>query len=224
MTIHFLKSRKNNFFYESILNFRAFALSTFCFLFFLSISFCSAQALQTSKDAPRFVYPTSLSMAFGVSNIFNGIETIANRNISCEIQQIIAYQFIPYFFTGIGAGLDFWIYEKKLSTFIPIVANATVKFMDKKTSPFIFANIGYAFKWQAEKAIEEDIFYGTKAGIHFQTGLGVNIKFSEKTSLLFSAYYKMQQTANKYRESDFVLAETDPQLFHFLGIKISILF
>ena len=198
------------------------ALLVLCFHF--GIFACFAQNIMSPKDAPRFVYPTSLSLAYGVGNIYTGFDTLPNGNISCEIQQILAYQFNNYFFTGIGAGLDFWFYDKKVSTFIPIFANATVKLMDKKTSPYIFANIGYAFKWQVEKRSDENVFYGTKHGIHFQMGLGVNVKFSEKLSLLFSAYYKMQQSAVQYRESDLLLAETKNQLFHFIGIKIGLLY
>ncbi|MCL1850138.1 MAG: hypothetical protein FWF70_01830 [Bacteroidetes bacterium] len=195
-----------------------------CFLLLLGVTSCFGQQMKAPKDAPHFVYPTSVALAYGIGNTFNGSDMVANGNISCEIQQVFAYQFTNYFFTGVGAGLDFWFYDKKTSTFIPIFANATVKLMDKKTAPFIFTNIGYAFKWQVQNPLDEDVFYGTKAGIHFQSGLGVNLKFSEKISLLFAAYYKMQQSANKFRESDLVLAETSNQLFHFIGIKISILY
>jgi len=198
-----------------------FLLSTFCFL--LSAS-CFAQGMQRPQDAPHFVYPTSFSLSYGLGNNFTGFDTVANRNISFEIQQVIAYQFNNYFFTGVGAGLDFWFYDKKISTFIPIFANATVKIMDKKSSPFIFANIGYAFKWQVEKKREENFFWGSKAGIHFQSGLGMNIKFSEKLSFLFAAYYKMQQSAIQYREDDLLFPDTKNQLFHFLGIKLSLLY
>jgi hypothetical protein len=180
--------------------------------------------MKPPQDAPHFVYPTSLSLSYGMGKNFTGFETLPNGNISFEIQQVLAYQFNNAFFAGMGAGLDFWFYDKKISTFIPIFANATIKILDKKTSPFIFTNIGYAFKWQVEKKLEENVFYGTKAGIHFQAGAGVNLKFSEKLSLLFAAYYKMQQSAIQYRESDLLLAETNNQLFHFIGIKISILY
>jgi hypothetical protein len=208
-------------------NYRLF-LSAFCFL--LSVFSLShtvfAQGNRSPKDSPRFVYQSSISPAFGVGKNYADLDTFLNTNISFEIQQIIAYQFNNYFFTGMGVGLDFWFCEKKVSTFIPFYANATVKFVDKKMAPFLFTNIGYAFKWQTEKKLEEDIFYGTKAGIFFQAGMGLNIKFSEKLSLLFSAYYKMQQSAIQYRESgsELLLAETKNQLFHFVGIKIGLLY
>jgi len=193
------------------------------FLLF-SVATCFAQGKKAPKDSPHFVYQSSLSLAYGMGNVSTGLGSATNRNLTFEIQQIVAYQFNNYIFTGIGAGLDFWFCDKKTSPFIPIYANATVKFMDKKTAPFLFANIGYAFKWQVVKKAEENIFFGTKAGVHFQTGVGLNLKFSEKISLLISAYYKMQQSAVQYRETDLLLAETKNQLFHFIGVKIAVLY
>jgi len=173
----------------------------------------------------RFVYQSSVSLAYGVGNIFvDSTKVVANGNFSFEIQQLIAYQFNHYFFTGAGAGLDFWFCEEKTSVFIPIFANISVKFMNKKMAPFLFANIGYAFKWQVAKKLESDIFYGTKNGLYFQAGLGFNIKFSERLSLLFSPYYKLQHSVNQYRESELLLAETQNQLFHFVGVKIGLVY
>jgi len=198
-----------------------FLLSAFCLLLSSSVF---AQAKKAPENSPHFVYQTSFSLGYGVGKNYYGSDTVSNNNISFEIQQLIAYQFNNYFFTGVGAGLDFWFYEKKVSTFIPIFANATVKFLDKKTAPFLFVNLGYAFKWQSEKKLEENVFFGTKAGLYFQSGLGVNLKFSDKVSLLLSAYYKMQQSAIQYRESELLLAQTKNQLFHFIGVRISVLY
>jgi len=201
--------------------------SFFAFCFLLS-AFCFSHTGFAQADKPknsaRFVYQSSLSLAYGVGKNFADKDTFVNNSFSFEIQQLFAYQFNTYFYTGAGTGLDFWFYEKKVSTFIPIFANVTVKFMDKKMAPFLFTNLGYAFKWQAEKNLEENIFYGTKAGIYFQTGFGLNITFSEKLSLLFSAHYKLQQSANQYRKSDLLLGETPNQLFHFLGFRIALLY
>jgi len=197
-----------------------FLFSVFCFLLFFP-SF--AQYNKSPHDAPHFVYQSSLSAAFGIGKNYVEQDTLKGNSYSVDFQQLVAYQFSNIFYTGVGAGLDFWITEKKLSTFIPIFANATVKFMDKKSAPFLFANIGYAFKWQMAKKMEENIFYGTKAGIYFQAGIGINVKFSEKLSLLFSAYYKMQQSAIQYRDG-LLLAETKNQLFHFAGIKVGLLY
>ena len=176
------------------------------------------------KESPHFVYQSSVSIAYGLGKINIGLDSVPNGNLSFEIQQTVAYQFNNNFFTGAGAGLDFWFCEKKVSTFIPIFANATVKFMDKKTAPFLFVNLGYAFKWQVEKKVEENVFYGTKAGVYLQTGAGLNLKFSEKISLLFSAYYKMQQSVVQYRVNELLLLDTKPQLFHFVGVKIAVLY
>jgi hypothetical protein len=203
----------------------SFLFQAFCFLLFLTkTSCCFAQDMKKPQDAPHFVYPTSLSLSYGMGKNFTGFNMVPNGNLSFEIQQVLAYQFNNYFFTGVGTGLDFWFYDKKVSTFIPIFANLTIKMMNRKTSPFLFTNVGYAFKWQSEKNLERDFFYGTKAGIYFQAGLGLNIKFSSKLSLLLSGFYKMQQSAVQYRENALLLVETDNQLFHFAGIKISLLY
>jgi hypothetical protein len=198
----------------------------FCFLLsaFCISNTCVAQLIKGSNEGPRFVYQSSVSLGYGIGKHYVVDDTLANSNISLEFQQLLAYQFNNYFFTGVGAGVDLWFCEKKVSTFIPIFANATVKFMDKKLAPFMFANIGYAFKWQVQKKSEENIFYGTKAGIYFQSGAGLNVKFSDKISLLVSAFYRLQQSAIQYRETDLLLAESKNQLFHSLGIKIGILY
>ena len=206
------------------LNFKFLNILLLSSFLLFSVHPCFAQAKKTPKESPHFVYQSSLSIAYGLGKINTGFDTLPNSNLSFEIQQLIAYQFNNYFFTGIGAGIDLWFCDKKVSTFIPIFANATVKFMDKKTAPYFFANLGYAFKWQVEKKVEENIFYGTKAGVYFQSGIGLNLKFSEKISLLFSAYYKMQQSAVQYRESELLLADTKNQLFHFVGVKIGVLY
>ena len=193
----------------------------FCFL--LSFS-CFGQAVQSPKDAPHFVYQTSIGMGYGMGKIFVEKDTFPNGNFTFEIQQLLAYQFNNHFFTGVGAGLDFWFYDKQTSTFIPIFANVTVKLMNKKTAPFAFANFGYSFKWQTEQKLEDVVFYGTKAGIYLQAGVGLNLKFSDKLSLLMTAYYKMQNSAVKVRESELILSEIDKIYFHFVGIKIGLLY
>jgi len=208
--------------------FHAKLKNSFCLLLF---AFCFqltgiAQQQFKVEDAPRFVYQTSISSVYGVGKLYANTDTFPNANFSLEIQQVIAYQFNRYFFTGIGVGLDFWFYDKKTSAFIPFYANATVKFMSHKLAPFLFVNAGYAFKWQAQKKLEDNIFYGTKAGLFFQTGVGFNIKFSEQLSLLLSPYYKLQQSAIQFREAggELLLAETKNQLFHFLGVRIALLY
>lgn len=182
-------------------------------------------------SSSRFVYQTSASVSYGVGELFWGdslsktLDSCNNPNVSIEIQQILAYQFNNYVYAGVGAGLDFWIgNEKTLSVFVPIFANVTVKFMDKKTAPFLFANLGYAFKWQVEQKSDKEVFYGTKAGLFFQAGLGLNVKFSDKISLLLAPQYRLQQSAIEYRIDDFLVAETKNRLFHSVGLKVGVLF
>jgi len=190
---------------------------------------CFAQereSLQQLRNVKRFVYQTSASLAYGVGENFGGNDAVfPNTNFSIEIQQLIAYQFNHYVYAGAGAGADLWLTnDYKMSVFIPIFANLTVKFIEKKLVPFVYANIGYGFKWQMEKKVDDDLFYGTKAGLYFQAGAGFNMKFSDRFSLLLSPYYKLQMSAIKYRESELILAETGTQFFHFVGIKLGFLY
>ena len=211
---------------------KPFFKNIFCFLLFAScflhISFAqiTPQQQQTARNVKRFVYQTSLSMAYGVGKnyVADDDTKLPNTNFSFEAQQLIAYQFNRYFYTGGGAGADIWLTEKKISAFIPMFLNATVKFVDWKVAPYAYVNVGYAFKWQVEKKVEDDIFYGNRAGLYVQTGLGFNIAFSDNLSLLLSPYYKLQLSAVQYRENELLLVETKMQPFHFVGIKIGLLY
>ncbi|MCL2435956.1 MAG: hypothetical protein FWD09_07465 [Lentimicrobiaceae bacterium] len=207
---------------------RSFPPHTSPFILLTAFLFCTftsfAQGNRPYENPAKFVYQSSVSIAYGVGNIYADKDTFANNSFSFEVQQLVAYQFNHYFYTGAGAGLDFWFYDNKMSVFVPVFANITAKFVDKKMAPFLYANIGYAFKWQVKKKLEEDLFYGTKAGIYFQVGFGLNLKISEKISILLSPYYRLQQSANQYRESELLLSETSNQLFHFVGVKIGLLY
>jgi len=206
---------------NKVLRHKALFLFACCLLLLTSVL---AQTKKGPEGSSHFVYQSSVSLGYGLGKISTDLEVIPNKNLAFDIQQVIAYQFNNYFFTGIGAGIDLWFCDKKTSPFIPIFANITAKFIDKKTAPFAFVNLGYAFKWQVAKKLEDDIFYGSKAGICFQSGIGVNLKFSEKISFLLSACYKMQQSAIQYKESELLLVDTKNQLFHFIGVKIGVLY
>ena len=199
----------------------------FCLLFIAPTCFAQErESLQQLRNVKRFVYQTSASLAYGVGENFGERDAVVpNSNFSIEIQQLVAYQFNHYVYAGVGAGADLWLTnDYKMSVFIPIFANATVKFMEKKMAPFGYANIGYGFKWQMGKKVDDYLFYGTKAGLYFQVGAGFNIKFSDRFVLLLSPYYKLQMSTISYRESELILATTPTQLFHFVGIRIGFLY
>ncbi len=58
-----------------------------------------------------------------------------------EISMSCGWQFSPYFYTGIGAGAQYW-FDSELYQ-IPIFGHLRSDFINKKNSPFIDLKIGY---------------------------------------------------------------------------------
>ena len=72
--------------------------------------------------ARKFIYMTSVGYATGVGQIKLEQQTVQNRNFDISVNQLLGYQFNPYFQLGLGAGFDFW----RHTAFIPIYLNITV--------------------------------------------------------------------------------------------------
>ena len=201
----------------------------------LSIAFCLilimgyAQPRGTKQDS-KFVYQSSLSFTSGLGNLNFEERHLANRIPVFGIQQILAYQFNNYVFTGIGTGLDIWSH----TAFIPLFANVSVNFTDKKIVPHWYANLGYSFKWymSSEPEAMTRVIHGATPGFYGESGLGVNVKISDKLSLLILANYKMQNSMLKYSvvipgQVDFSQYSTNRSqnmFYHFIGLKVAVLY
>lgn len=186
-----------------------------------------AQPGQKMKER-KFVYMTTAGFSAGVGqlNFEEGTRSIANHIPVFDIHQLIAYQFNPYVFTGIGVGLDIW----KHTAFIPIYANVSVNFIDRKITPHWYLNVGYAFKWYISSK-PEDITYvihGSRTGLHGETGLGINIKINDKVSILVVGDYKLQDSHMRYSvnnpHEDKTTNRETHMLYHFAGVKFSVLY
>lgn len=204
-------------------------------IIFLSISFCSillwgiAQPRGT-KQSSKFVYQSSLSFASGLGNFYFEERNLPNRIPVVGIQQILAYQFNDYIFTGIGTGLDIW----KHTAFIPLFANISVNFTDKKIVPHWYANVGYSFKWYMSPEPEPitRVIHGATPGLYGESGFGINVKISDKLSLLVLANYKIQNSQLKYSvaipgQVDFSQYSTNRSksiFYHFVGLKVAVLY
>ncbi len=201
----------------------------------LSIAFCSIIMLgfaqpRGTKQTSKFVYQSSLSFASGVSNLNFEERSLQNRIPVFGIQQILAYQFNSYIFTGIGTGLDIW----KHTAFIPLFANVSVNFTDKKIAPHWYANIGYSFKWYMSPEPESmtRVIQGSTPGLYGESGFGINVKLNDKVALLVLANYKMQNSKLKYSvaipgEPDFSQYSTNRSksfFYHFVGLKVAVLY
>jgi len=204
-------------------------------IIFLSISFCSILLLgmaqpRGTKQSSKFVYQSSLSFTSGLGNFYFEERNLPNRIPVVGIQQILAYQFNDYIFTGIGTGLDIWSH----TAFIPLFANISVNFTDKKIVPHWYANVGYSFKWymSPEPEAMTRVINGATPGLYGESGFGINVKISDKIALLVLANYKMQNSQLKYSvaipgQVDFSQYSTNRSknvFYHFVGLKVAVLY
>ena len=134
----------------------------------------------------KFIYMTSVGYATGLGEIHlmnddgEELKTVQNRNFNISVNQLLGYQFNPYFQMGIGAGFDFW----RHTAFIPIYLNFTVNFTDTKIEPLFYLNAGYAFKWYVSSVPEkmDRVVHGTKTGPMGEAGIGMRINLYESLS------------------------------------------
>lgn len=181
------------------------------------------------KDS-KFVFMTTIGAAGGAGSIKIPNRELPNKLFAIQVNQLLAYQFNPNFFMGVNLGIDFWRY----TAFIPLTFNLSVNFTKTKFSPHWYANMGYSFKWymQQKPELTHRVIQGASAGPVVETGFGINIKVSEKVSLLILATYKMQHSSIKYSvqlpdepdNSEYFTNSEKKHHYHFGGVKFGILY
>lgn len=199
-------------------------------ILFTAMLVATAGQAQHRRPTParKFIYMTSVGYATGVGQIKLEQQTVQNRNFDISVNQLLGYQFNPYFQLGLGAGFDFW----RHTAFIPIYLNITVNFTDTKFVPLFYANMGYSFKWYVSSVPEkmDRVVHGTKTGPMGEAGIGMRINLNEKISLLIAACYKNQYSDIRYtilgpNDQDFSAYSTNKQkntLYHFAGVRLGI--
>lgn len=187
---------------------------------------------QNRRPTPdrKFIYMTSIGYATGLGEIVLETQTVQNRNFNISVNQLLGYQFNPYFQMGIGAGFDIWRY----TAFIPVYLNFTVNFTDTKIEPLFYANLGYSFKWYVSSVPEkmDRVVHGTKTGPMGESGIGMRINLNEKLSIVLAACYKAQFSDIRYSvqdpdEQDFSAYSTNAvknALYHFAGVRLGVQF
>lgn len=194
--------------------------------------FCLNLHAQNRRPTPekKFIYMTSIGYATGLGQIELENKTVQNRNFDISVNQLLGYQFNPYFQMGIGAGFDFW----KHTAFIPVYLNFTVNFTDTKIEPLFYANMGYSFKWYVSSVPEtmDRVVHGTSTGPMGEAGIGMRINLNEQLSIVLAACYKNQYSDIRYTilrpdEQDFSAYSTNAVknvLYHFAGVRLGIQF
>jgi hypothetical protein len=173
---------------------------------------------------------TSVGYATGLGQIELETKTVQNKNFNISVNQLLGYQFNPYFQMGLVAGFDFWRY----TAFIPVALNLTVNFTDTKIQPLFYANMGYSFKWYVSSSPEkmDRVIHGTKTGPMGEAGLGIRLNLTDRLSIIIAACYKNQYTDIRYTipkpdEQDFSAYSTNARkdaLYHFAGVKLGIMY
>lgn len=199
-------------------------------LILITLFLCASLFAQNRRPTPekRFIYMTSVGYATGLGQIVLEQQTVQNRNFDISVNQLLGYQFNPYFQLGLGAGFDFW----KHTAFIPIYLNITVNFTKTKFVPLFYTNLGYSFKWYVSSVPEkmDKVVHGTKTGPMGEAGLGMRFNLNEKLSILIAACYKVQYTDIRYtilnpNEQDFSAYSTNKSknvLYHFAGVRLGL--
>lgn len=196
---------------------------------FLGIASFSFAQTNNKMQVSKFVYATSLGFSSGIGTLNFDSHHLDNDRNSFKIQQLLAYQFNNYVTVGLGGGIDIW----QKTAFIPLYASVQVNFIDRRLTPYIFLNTGYAFKWYGSQSPDASnrVIHGSTAGLHGEGGLGIKIRMNEKVAFLIAANYTAQQTSIKYSTPDTdasltkLYTNSQQDLFyHFIGLKLGILY
>lgn len=139
------------------------------------------EVLKITKD-----YPTSLDnklsgrskgyRGFVDLGFTPGVGDLATNRL--EFSTSHGYQFNPYVYLGIGAGLHYY-YEGGDAFVIPIFVNPRVNFLDTNITPFIDLKLGYS-------VVDAEGFY-------FNPNIGVSFKTQERKTINVSIGYTMQK-------------------------------
>lgn len=106
------------------------------------------------------------------------------------LHTVNGYQLNRFIYTGGGIGLErLTSYQE---SFLPLYGRVAVDLLNKKTTPFIFSDLGYAHFWtredQGDWNWQEN--YKDRGGLYFSTGMGVRIFTSSKVSVVTGLTYK----------------------------------
>lgn len=204
-----------------------------------AILLCTTAYSQHRRHTPerKFIYMTSVGYATGLGKIQlidtasnQEFKTIQNKNFDISVNQLLGFQFNPYFQLGLGAGFDFWNH----TAFIPLYLNVTVNFTKTKIVPLFYANMGYSFKWYISAVPEnkDKVIHGAERGPMGEAGLGLQIKINEKVSLVFAACYKAQysnilfsiEEPGNFNFSSYATNRSQKHLYQFAGVRLGVLY
>lgn len=188
-------------------------------LFFVA---CCAQA-QTGSLQPKKKQSDKCSCGF--SSYFNVGVLEGEAGTSLQLQTIQGMRYGKWF-TGIGAGLDYYYVRT-----VPVFIDVRRTLLNRRHSPFAYADAGMHFPWARD---QDHPGWGGKSkfssGLWYDVGLGYRLSLGGESAFLLSAGYSflnMKET----RTSAFCLIwpncqEIQQQLYRYklnrLSLKIGV--
>ena len=108
------------------------------------------------------------------------------------------YQFNPYIYAGLGAGICYWGNEDEIA--IPIFANGRFSFINGPVSPFVDLRIGYSIS--TIEGLDGGFYMSPMAGVKFMLGRSFALNFATGYSLQRLGYYWDDGHGNYYNSYD----------------------
>jgi hypothetical protein len=152
-------------------------------------------------------------------SINNAGVIVGGSDEALQLQTINGIKYKTYS-AGIGIGLDDY-YRKTIPLFLDLRKNLK----DKKTSFFIYGDIGINFPWKKDDA--ENTWWSKgqfSKGLFFDAGLGYSLKICNWTSLLFSLGYsdkQLNEEKNLYPGID-IMPYPEPEQYKYTFRRINL--
>ena len=93
---------------------------------------------------------------------------------------------------GIGTGIDFYAERG-----IPLFLDVRRDLLEKKNTPFLYADGGVNFPWLNFIQREQRNTFSTSAGLYYDLGAGWKLKTDDNHTILISAGYSFKQSKGK---------------------------
>lgn len=109
-------------------------------------------------------------------------------DIGAQLHMVSGWQFNRFLFAGGGAGVEKMAAYRQ--GFAPFYARLSSDFLKKRTTPYVFTDMGYALFWDSDEYLEDYSYYKNKGGFYLQAGGGVKIFTRSKAAINVGLAYK----------------------------------
>ena len=148
--------------------------------------------------------------------------TQSGDDVGLSIHTINGYQIWPYLFIGAGVGADRMLTYRQ--TFIPLYLRVSSELLKKRVTPYLFADMGYAFM------VADDVsytggykYYHRGGGLYVTAGGGLRVYTRSRASIMIGAGYKRTYSEVKYAyqyydSPDYLIRRTYQRLVVTFGV------